>query len=125
MSDTIRFLSRLPLLTCTERAAPVYDHLRRQKPRIGRLALRMAAITISHHAALVTRNLRNFEDIDGLTVVDWSREEEAKESWKQRSLGSKGVTDRHCRDRNTARATVGKGLAVSAFPRYVPVKPAP
>jgi hypothetical protein len=25
------------------------------------------------------------------------------------------------RDRNTARATLGKGSAVSAFPRYVPV----
>jgi len=25
------------------------------------------------------------------------------------------------RDRNTARATLGQGLAVSAFPRYVPV----
>jgi hypothetical protein len=25
------------------------------------------------------------------------------------------------RDRNTARATLGHGLAVSAFPRYVPV----
>ncbi len=36
----------------------------------------------------MTRNLRNFEDIDGLTVVDWSREEEAKESWKQRYLTS-------------------------------------
>ena len=31
------------------------------------------------------------------------------------------LMDRHCRDRNTARATLGKGLAVSAFPRYVPV----
>ena len=27
------------------------------------------------------------------------------------------------RDRNTARATLGEGLAVSAFPRYVPVWP--
>ncbi len=25
------------------------------------------------------------------------------------------------RDRNTARATLGRSLAVSAFPRYVPV----
>jgi hypothetical protein len=25
------------------------------------------------------------------------------------------------RDRDTARATLGQGLAVSAFPRYVPV----
>ena len=27
----------------------------------------------------------------------------------------------HGRDRNTARATLGRSLAVSAFPRYVPV----
>jgi tRNA(fMet)-specific endonuclease VapC len=74
MSDTIRFLSRLPVLTFPERAAPVYDQLRRQKPRVGRLDLRIAAIAVSHHAVLVTRNLRDFEDIDSLTVVDWSRE---------------------------------------------------
>jgi len=29
------------------------------------------------------------------------------------------------RDRGTARATLGQGLAVSAFPLYVPVKPFP
>jgi hypothetical protein len=31
----------------------------------------------------------------------------------------------HSRDRNTARATFGQDLAVSAFPRYVPVEPQP
>lgn len=74
MSDTIRFLSRLPVLTFSERAAAVYDQLRRQKPRVGRLDLRIAAIAVSHHAVLVTRNLRDFEDIDSLIVVDWSHE---------------------------------------------------
>jgi hypothetical protein len=29
------------------------------------------------------------------------------------------------RERNTARATLGKGLSVSAFPLYVPVQPLP
>ena len=29
------------------------------------------------------------------------------------------------RDRNTARLTLGEGLAVSAFPLYVPVYPSP
>ncbi len=29
------------------------------------------------------------------------------------------------RDRNTARATLGKGLSVSAFPPYVPVQHLP
>lgn len=72
MSDTIRFLSRLPILTFTENAALIYDQLRRQKPRTGRQDLRIAAITISHHAVLVTRNLHDFEDVDNLTVVDWS-----------------------------------------------------
>ena len=74
MSDTVRFLSRLPILTFTERAAHVYEQLRKQKPRIGPMDLRIAAIAISHHATLVTRNLNDFEDIEGLTVVDWSRE---------------------------------------------------
>jgi len=74
MRDTLHFLSRLPILTFTERSALVYDQLRHQKPRVGRLDLRIAAIAISYHAALVTRNLRDFEDIDGLPVVDWSRE---------------------------------------------------
>ena len=31
------------------------------------------------------------------------------------------LSSRPGRDRDTARATLGQGLAVSAFPRYVPV----
>ena len=34
MSETVRFLSRLPILTFTERAATIYEQLRQQKPRI-------------------------------------------------------------------------------------------
>ncbi len=74
MSDTLQFLSRLPTLTFTEQAANVYEQLRKQQPRVGRMDLRIAAIAISRNATLVTRNLSDFENIVGLTIVDWSRE---------------------------------------------------
>ena len=43
----------------------------------------------------------------------------SKQELKDRIVAAKD--DSHSRDRNTARATLGQGLAVSAFPRYVPV----
>ena len=72
MSDTLRFLGALPILTFTETAAGAYDQLRRAWPRRGRMDLRIAAIAMAFDAVLVTRNLGDFDAIDGLTVVDWS-----------------------------------------------------
>ena len=71
MSDT-RFLSALPILTFTETAARTYDQLRRAWPRRGRMDLRIAAIVMAFDAVLVTRNVGDFDAIDGLTVVDWT-----------------------------------------------------
>jgi len=73
MTDTVRFVSRLPLLTFTDAAAAIYERLRKQKPRTGRMDLRIAAIVLAHHAVLVTRNVDDFQDIEGLTVADWTR----------------------------------------------------
>jgi tRNA(fMet)-specific endonuclease VapC len=73
-SETVRFLARLPILTFTEKAADVYEQLRRQKPRRGRMDLLIAAIAIASNATLVTRNISDFDDIEGLSIVDWSRE---------------------------------------------------
>lgn len=73
MSETVRFFGRLPLLTFTETAASIYQRLRRQKPRTGRMDLRIAAISLAHHATLVTRNVSDFREIRDLRVVDWSR----------------------------------------------------
>jgi tRNA(fMet)-specific endonuclease VapC len=74
MSETVRFFGRLPLLTFTELAASIYERLRKQKPRTGRMDLRIAAIALAHHAAVVTRNASNFLDIEDLLVLDWSRQ---------------------------------------------------
>ncbi len=73
MSETTRFFGRLPLLTFTELAASLYEQLRNQKRRVGRMDLRIAAIALANQAAVVTRNISDFNDIDGLDVVDWSQ----------------------------------------------------
>ena len=73
MTLAVRFLSRLPLLSFSERAADLYERLRKEKPRTGRMDLRIAAIALANGAALVTRNVSDFTDIDGLQLVDWSR----------------------------------------------------
>lgn len=74
MSETIQFLSRLPVLTFTEAAADLYERLRKQKPRTGRMDLRIASIAIAHQSTLVTRNLVDYRDIPELGLMDWSRE---------------------------------------------------
>ena len=73
MTATVRFLSLLPLLTFTTQAADLYVALRKLHPRAGRMDLRIAAIARAHDAILVTRNIADFENIEGLHVEDWSK----------------------------------------------------
>ena len=74
MSETVRFLGTLPILTFTDEAAGIYERLRNRHSRIGRMDLRIGAIVIAQDATLVTRNLADFKEIEGLVVVDWSRD---------------------------------------------------
>jgi len=73
MTETVRFFATLPLLTFTDAAASIYEQLCSQKRRTGRMDLRIAAIAIAYGAAVVTRNIDDFRDIEGLDVLDWSR----------------------------------------------------
>jgi predicted nucleic acid-binding protein len=73
MSAAVRFFVKLPVLTFTETAARIYEQLRTQKRRTGRMDLRIAAITLAHQATIVTRNIDDFSGIKGLDIVDWSR----------------------------------------------------
>jgi len=73
MCGAIQFLSGLPLLTFTLSAANTYEHLRKQHRRIGRMDLRIASIVIAHDGILVTRNAVDFEGIEELKYVDWTK----------------------------------------------------
>ncbi len=73
MAKTVRFYAALPILSFTEPAIARYEDFKRRKIRIGKTDLRIAAIALEHDAVLVTRNSRDFKQIPGLTIEDWSK----------------------------------------------------
>lgn len=54
-------------------AARVFQDLKSQKIRIGTMDLKIASIAIANKAILVSRNLRDFEQVPNLSVQDWTR----------------------------------------------------
>ena len=53
-------------------AANVFDSLRAQRVRIGTMDLRIASIALSRNLVVLTRNMRDFNQVPGLTVQDWT-----------------------------------------------------
>src|SRR5213592_1398673 len=72
LTENIRFLARLQILTYDESAMHRFERLRKQKIRIGRTDLGIAAIVLEHDATLVSDNARDFKQVPGLRTVSWS-----------------------------------------------------
>ena len=72
LSVTVDYFCGLTILPFDDVAHQQYDRLRTQKIRIGTLDLRIAAIVLSQHATLVTRNQRDFAQVPELKLEDWS-----------------------------------------------------
>ena len=72
LSESVRFLARLEILTYDEKAMERFDRLRKQKIKIGRTDLRIAAAVLGYYATLVTENTRDFKQVPGLKFVSWS-----------------------------------------------------
>jgi tRNA(fMet)-specific endonuclease VapC len=54
-------------------AQAAFDQLKAAKVRVGTMDLRIAAIALSRNLVVVTRNARDFGQVPGLTVEDWTR----------------------------------------------------
>jgi tRNA(fMet)-specific endonuclease VapC len=53
-------------------AALEHQRLRKAYPRLGNMDLKIAAISLTNNAILLTRNMSDFEQIVGLKIEDWS-----------------------------------------------------
>lgn len=73
LTDAIRFLARFRILTFAESAIARYEELRATYRRLGKNDLRIAAIVLDESAVLATRNVRDFRQIKGMTLEDWSK----------------------------------------------------
>lgn len=62
------------VLPIDESAAREFDRMRtnRKLRKIGRADLLIATITLANWATLVTRNLRDFRQVPGLTIENWA-----------------------------------------------------
>ncbi len=74
LKETELFLLKTPVIYPDTAAADQFDRLRLTKGlrKIGRADLLIASIVLAHNATLVTRNLRHFQRIPGLRVVNWA-----------------------------------------------------
>jgi tRNA(fMet)-specific endonuclease VapC len=69
---TLRYFATWQVLDFTQAAFDQFSALRQQRIRIGSQDLRIAAITITNAATLVTRNTRDFAQVPDLLIEDWS-----------------------------------------------------
>jgi tRNA(fMet)-specific endonuclease VapC len=71
-TDTVGFLAGLQILSFTASAIDKYEELLRMKLGVRANDLRIAAIALDASATIITRNLRDFRAVPGLSVEDWS-----------------------------------------------------
>lgn len=72
LRETVAFYQTIQLVDYTTAAVAHFEELRRQGIRIGTQDLRIAAIALAEGSLLVSRNTRDFAQVPGLTLEDWS-----------------------------------------------------
>jgi tRNA(fMet)-specific endonuclease VapC len=73
LTDAVSFLAAVRIQTFTEPAVLRYDGLRSSFRRLDKNALRIASIVLEGGDTLVNRNTKDFQQIPGLRIEDWSK----------------------------------------------------
>ena len=72
LEEHIATFQDLAILSFDAKAAGEYSTLLQSRIRIGVSDLRIAAICLANNATLLSRNLKDFRQVPGLSVEDWS-----------------------------------------------------
>ena len=70
----VRFFSTWEILPLRESAVQAIRDFGQSRVRIATTDLKIAAIVVANHATLLSRNLRDFGQVPGLRVEDWTRQ---------------------------------------------------
>ncbi len=72
LRSTVQHLAGFQIVDWTDEASERFREMRPQGIRIGTQDLRIASIALSLDAVVVTRNQRDFSQVPGLTIEDWT-----------------------------------------------------
>lgn len=75
LEQQLQLFCTTPLLAFSERAAVEFQRLRRHHRRLGTFDPKIAAVVLVNNSTLLSRNLRDFNQIPGLDVQDWTQTE--------------------------------------------------
>jgi tRNA(fMet)-specific endonuclease VapC len=70
--NTLEYFKQMTILPFDQAAYDLYMNLCQQKVRIGRQDLKIAAIALTQNAIVITRNHRDFSQVPGLQLEDWT-----------------------------------------------------
>jgi tRNA(fMet)-specific endonuclease VapC len=73
LAATVRFLSQIQIVDFDEPAIRRCEELKKLKLKVRKMDLRIAATVLERDAILVTRNVRDFRQVPGLRIEDWSK----------------------------------------------------
>jgi tRNA(fMet)-specific endonuclease VapC len=73
LAANVRFLAGVPILDFEEAAIRRYEELKRLGLKVGKMDLPIAATALEDKGTVVTRNVRDFKAVPGLSIEDWSK----------------------------------------------------
>ena len=72
LQSNIEMFCKIPVISFDRESAVKFSQLRKMYPRLGKMDLKIAAISLVNDATLLTRNLSDFGKIQNLSVEDWT-----------------------------------------------------
>ncbi len=72
LNRTLAYFQTVNVIDFDRAAADCYQEIINRKLRVGTQDLKIAAITLSRQAIIVTRNNRDFGEVPVLQIEDWS-----------------------------------------------------
>jgi tRNA(fMet)-specific endonuclease VapC len=73
LAATVRLLAQVQIVDFDEPAIRRCEQLKKLKLKVRKMDLRIAATVLERDAILVTRNVRDFRQVPGLRIEDWSK----------------------------------------------------